>query len=105
MQILLNVTFFQNQKSNYARKNFRGKFEFRSLLSYYNCTCKLDNGLSSSTLGDLLVIVGDVVDVKEAVSIVVNEENVLNRLLLLLENVMEPSEKNNNTYMTLIFMC
>ena len=41
------------------------------------------------------VIVGDVVDVKEAVSIVVNEENVLNRLLLLLENVMEPSEKNN----------
>ena len=73
--------------------NFRGKFEFRSLFSYYNCTCKLDNGLSSSTLGDLLVIVGDVVDVKEAVSIVVNEENVLNRLLLLLENVMEPSEK------------
>ena len=65
----------------------------------------MDNGLSSSTLGDLLVIVGDVVDVKEAVSIVVNEENVLNRLLLLLENVMEPSEKNNNTYMTLIFMC
>ena len=64
------------------------------VLSYYNCTCKLDNGLSSSTLGDLLVIVGDVVDVKEAVSIVVNEENVLNRLLLLLENVMEPSEKN-----------
>ena len=93
--------------NTYLRKshfNFRGKFEFRSLLSYYNCTCKLDNGLSSSTLGDLLVIVGDVVDVKEAVSIVVNEENVLNRLLLLLENVMEPSEKNN-TYMTLIFMC
>ena len=53
----------------------------------------MDNGLSSSTLGDLLVIVGEVVDVKEAVSIVVNEENVLNRLLLLLENVMEPSGK------------
>ena len=81
------------RKSHYF--TFCEKFEFRSLLSCYNCTCKLDNGLSSSTLGDLLVIVGDVVDVKEAVSIVVNEENVLNRLLLLLENVMEPSEKKN----------
>ena len=39
-------------------------------------------------------MVGEVVDVKEAVSIVVNEENVLNLLLLLLENVMEPSRKN-----------
>ena len=54
-------------------------------------TCEIDIVLSS--LGDLLVTVGEVVEVNEVVSIVVNDENVLNRLLRLLEKVMEPSRK------------
>ena len=54
-----------------------------------------------SSLGDLLVIVGEVVDVKEVVSMVVRDENVLNLLLRLLENVIDPSENKtmiNNSY-------
>ena len=44
---------------------------------------------------DRFVIVGEVVfDVKEVDSMVVNEENVLNRLLRLLEKDIEPSVKN-----------
>ena len=41
---------------------------------------------------DVVTIVGDVVDVKEVVSIVVKEENVLIRLLRLLEKVILPSK-------------
>ena len=45
---------------------------------------------------DVVTIVGDVVDVKEVVSIVVKEENVLIRLLRLLEKVILPSKKTEN---------
>ena len=41
----------------------------------------------------MVTIVGDVVDVNEVVSIVVKDENVLIRLLRLLEKVILPSEK------------
>lgn len=60
----------------------------------------MDKSAGTSLKGNLLLLVtvlvpvGDVLEAKEVVSIVVKDENVLNRLLRLLENVMDPSEKN-----------
>ena len=51
----------------------------------------LTGELVPKSVVDVVTIVGDVVDVKEVVSIVVKEENVLIRLLRLLEKVILPS--------------
>ena len=53
----------------------------------------LTGELVPKSVVDVVTIVGDVVDVKEVVSIVVKEENVLIRLLRLLEKVILPSKK------------
>lgn len=56
----------------------------------------MDKSAGTSLKGNLLLLVtvlvpvGDVLEAKEVVSIVVKDENVLNRLLRLLENVMDP---------------
>ena len=52
----------------------------------------LTGELVPKSVVDVVTIVGDVVDVKEVVSIVVKEENVLIRLLRLLEKVILPSK-------------
>ena len=52
----------------------------------------LTGELVPKSVVDVATIVGDVVDVKEVVSIVVKEENVLIRLLRLLEKVILPSK-------------
>ena len=56
----------------------------------------LTGELVPKSVVDVVTIVGDVVDVKEVVSIVVKEENVLIRLLRLLEKVILPSKKTEN---------
>ena len=47
-------------------------------------------------------MVGEVVDVRDVVSMVVKDENVLKRLLRLLENVMEPSKKGHHQKRSLV---
>ena len=53
----------------------------------------LTGELVPNSVFDVVTIVGDVVDVNEVVSMVVKDENVLIRLLRLLEKVILPSEK------------
>ena len=57
----------------------------------------LTGELVPKSVVDVVTIVGDVVDVKEVVSIVVKEENVLIRLLRLLEKVILPSKNGKQS--------
>ena len=59
---------------------------------HYHKFILLTGELVPKSVVDVVTIVGDVVDVKEVVSIVVKEENVLIRLLRLLEKVILPSK-------------